>query len=474
MNKWALLGLPYPGLVTACQFLTTAVVVSIAGTLKYIDVEPLRKDKLMQMAPINIVFYLAIFTNGQVLKYATVETFIAFRSLTPLLVSALDTVVRGEPAPSRRTLCCLCAIALGAASYAHNDARITPAGYAWGVVYLSIIVTEMVYAKHVTATIQLSTWSLVLYQNTIALFLWPFASLISGEFQSLRLLVQTPEAESEPLMTMTTLVPLLLSCVLAIGISFSAWGTRSAVSATQFTVLGVACKLATVAINVLAWSHHASIDVLHRRVHPRVGPSTRRAVRHGRCVPYRVHPIRVGRRGTMEGERQQSADAVRKRGRPDGAKADQATANFDPYLKQRKLGPRAAATAGPSRRGCKHRTGPSSVHDMSNSRGSLAQVFGSGFAHLRILHTGSPPMGSQESGRQIERAARKASGEVLFSVRGGSPLPNAAERRRKREMRLFARRQLYRQIRRKGDPFPQSPAVTERQKDVLVDGRARA
>ena len=260
VNKWALLGLPYPGLVTACQFLTTAVVVSIAGTLKYIDVEPLRKDKLMQMAPINIVFYLAIFTNGQVLKYATVETFIAFRSLTPLLVSALDTVVRGEPAPSRRTLCCLCAIALGAASYAHNDARITPAGYAWGVVYLSIIVTEMVYAKHVTATIQLSTWSLVLYQNTIALFLWPFASLISGEFQSLRLLVQTPEAESEPLMTMTTLVPLLLSCVLAIGISFSAWGTRSAVSATQFTVLGVACKLATVAINVLAWSHHASIE----------------------------------------------------------------------------------------------------------------------------------------------------------------------------------------------------------------------
>ena len=26
----------------------------------------------------------------------------------------------------------------------------------------------------------------------------------------------------------------------------------------RFTVLGVACKLATVAINVLAWSHHAS------------------------------------------------------------------------------------------------------------------------------------------------------------------------------------------------------------------------
>ena len=108
--------MPFPGLVTACQFLTTAFVVWFLGKLGKIDVESLRRDKLMQMAPINVVFYLAIFTNGQVLKYATVETFIAFRSLTPLLVCLLDTIVRGEPPPSRRTLGCLTAIALGAAS----------------------------------------------------------------------------------------------------------------------------------------------------------------------------------------------------------------------------------------------------------------------------------------------------------------------------------------------------------------------
>ena len=88
----------------------------------------------------------------------------------------LDTVVRGEPAPSKRTLGCLLMIAVGAASYARDDANFTVRGYSWACVYLAIIVTEMVYAKHVTATINLSTWSLVLYQNAIALFLWPFAS----------------------------------------------------------------------------------------------------------------------------------------------------------------------------------------------------------------------------------------------------------------------------------------------------------
>ena len=111
----------------------------------------------------------------------------------------------------------------------------------------------MVYAKHVTATINLSTWSLVLYQNAIALFLWPFASFFSGEFRVLASVLAgaAPDAGEDavavPPLSTYTLVPLLTSCVLAIGISFSAWGTRSVISATQFTVLGVACKLATVA-----------------------------------------------------------------------------------------------------------------------------------------------------------------------------------------------------------------------------------
>ena len=271
MNKWALLALPFPGVVTACQFLTTAVVVYLLGKFRVVDVDAFRWEKLRAMAPINVVFYLAIFTNGQVLTYSTVETFIAFRSLTPLLVSGVDTLVRGEAPPSRRTAACLLLIALGAVSYARDDANFSARGYAWACVYLVVIVTEMVYAKHVTATINLSTWGLVLYQNAIAVALWPLASFLSGEFKALSLLLNakpgepldSPFARDVPPLGLSTLVPLATSCVLAIGISFSAWGTRSVISATQFTVLGVACKLATVAINVLARSHHH-----HRRKEP--------------------------------------------------------------------------------------------------------------------------------------------------------------------------------------------------------------
>lgn len=257
VNKWAILTLPYPSLVTACQFLTTASSVFTFGKLGVLDVEPLQRDKLARMAPINVVFYLAIFTNGKVLQYSTVETFIAFRSLTPLLVAALDTIVRGEPRPSLRTGACLLAIAAGAATYACDDTNFSFHAYAWACAYLVIIVAEMVYAKHITSTINLSTWGLVLYQNCIALALAPFASIATGEASHILNLLVGGHDHGKTV-NAHALVPLVASCLLGVGISFAGWGARSSISATQFTVLGVACKLATVAINLLVWSHHAS------------------------------------------------------------------------------------------------------------------------------------------------------------------------------------------------------------------------
>ncbi|KAJ8603100.1 hypothetical protein CTAYLR_006689 [Chrysophaeum taylorii] len=264
VNKWAILWVPFPGVVTACQFLATALFVYVLGKLDVLTVEPLEKDKLVRMAPINIIFYLAIFTNGKVLQYSTVETFVAFRSLAPLLVACVDTIIRREPMPSLRTVICLVMIAIGAATYAYDDTNFNVAGYVWAAVYLVVIVTEMVYAKHITSTIGLSTWGLVLYQNTIALFIFPFASICTGEFTEIARVAglipkATPLSRTSPEPTISAVLPLFLSCVLGTGISFAGWGTRSAISATQFTVLGVACKLATILMNVLVWNHHASL-----------------------------------------------------------------------------------------------------------------------------------------------------------------------------------------------------------------------
>ena len=48
------------------------------------------------------------------------------------------------------------------------------------------------------------------------------------------------------------------SCVVGLAISFTGWHCRSLVTATCYTVLGVANKMFTVLANMLIWDQHAS------------------------------------------------------------------------------------------------------------------------------------------------------------------------------------------------------------------------
>ena len=102
-NKWAMMALPYAGLLTFFQFVTSAAVVSGLGWAGQVEVEPLSMEKIRKMLPVCVIFYAAIFTNTKILQFCTVEVFIAFRSTTPLLVCGLDVLVRNQALPSRRT-----------------------------------------------------------------------------------------------------------------------------------------------------------------------------------------------------------------------------------------------------------------------------------------------------------------------------------------------------------------------------------
>jgi len=250
-NKWAMLEFPYPGFLTASQFLFTFLVVTAMSKLNMLVLKPFSLQTCRAIAPLNLVFYAAIFTNTKLLQNANVETFIAFRSATPLLVCMFDTIFRKQPMPSKQTIVCLFGILVGAVAYAQADDNFSVTAYGWAFTYLGIITFEMIYAKHMVSSMGLGTWDLVMYQNLIAVCIWPFAAILTGEaFQVTELLNNPPNME--------VMFPVFVTCVLGTAISFSAWGTRTQLSATSFTVLGVACKLATVLINLTVWEHHAS------------------------------------------------------------------------------------------------------------------------------------------------------------------------------------------------------------------------
>eukprot|EP00271_Cylindrocystis_brebissonii_P016462 TRINITY_DN4004_c1_g2_i1.p1 TRINITY_DN4004_c1_g2~~TRINITY_DN4004_c1_g2_i1.p1 ORF type:complete len:394 (+),score=38.30 TRINITY_DN4004_c1_g2_i1:305-1486(+) len=252
VNKAAITVFPFATLLTALQYTVSAISVFVLGRFNFLQHDALSFDKVLAYSPAALVFYLAIFTNMTLLQYANLETFIVFRSSTPLIVAVADTVFRNQPLPSKVTFASLGAILLGAVGYMLTDSQFSVTAYSWAVAYLAVITFEMVYVKHIVTNLGLNTWGFVYYNNIMSLALSPLFWLISGEFR------RTNDAQIMDYLDFYTIFIVTLSCVFGLAISFFGFATRTAVSATSFTVLGVTNKLLTIIVNVCIWDKHAS------------------------------------------------------------------------------------------------------------------------------------------------------------------------------------------------------------------------
>ncbi|KAG1330038.1 GDP-fucose transporter 1 [Cocos nucifera] len=255
INKFAITKFSYPGLLTALQYLSSALGVWVLGKLGFLYHDPFTFETAKKFLPAATIFYLAIFTNTNLLRHANVDTFIVFRSLTPLLVAIADTFFRKQPCPSKITFLSLVIILGGAVGYVMTDSAFTLTAYSWAVAYLVTITTEMVYIKHMVMNLGLNTWGFVLYNNLLSLMMAPMFLFLTGEYVDVLMAVRS---SSETWFNFTAFFAVSLSCVFGLLISFFGFVARKAISATAFTVTGVVNKFLTVAINVLIWDKHAS------------------------------------------------------------------------------------------------------------------------------------------------------------------------------------------------------------------------
>ena len=297
VNKWALLLFPFPSILTAFQYSSSAIAVTILG--HYGVVERVRLDwkKARQFTPAVVLFYVSIFTNSKLLQHANVDTFIVFRSCCPLLVLPLEYLFlikgggfsgssnnnnnsrnssdgessgtknsgnvseRGEKTTKPklsslvtvRQLLSLIAIFLGAIGFVLVDKKFQLHSYFWGVAYVLSMTVDMVLIKKIVTNVDLSTWGLVYYNNILAMFLFPIAYFISGDYARYPEIRASLSDESN-----TAVLAIFTSCLMGLSISYFGLGARRSVGATTFTVLGVVNKIGTVIINTLIWSHHAS------------------------------------------------------------------------------------------------------------------------------------------------------------------------------------------------------------------------
>eukprot|EP00249_Psilotum_nudum_P006399 c19717_g1_i1 orf=226-1407(-) len=255
INKWAIMKFPFPGSLTALQYLVSAGGVYLFGWLKLLEHDPLSLKTMWKFLPAAICFYLSLFTNSELLLHANVDTFIVFRSAVPLFVAIGETLYLKQPWPSSNTWLSLAVIFGGSLLYVLTDREINLNAYTWALAYLASMSIDFVYIKHIVMTIGLNTWGLVLYNNLEALLLFPFELLIMGEG---RQLADEKMKQSIDWFSFLVWLPVALSCVFGLAISFFGFSCRRAISATGFTVLGVVNKLLTVVINLIIWDRHSS------------------------------------------------------------------------------------------------------------------------------------------------------------------------------------------------------------------------
>ena len=248
VNKLAVYHLPAPSTVLLSQLIASAVACRVLGMAGVIEVEPLNWSKIQQFWIVPLAFLGTVFANIKILQFANVETFIVFRSSTPLLISVADYIFLGRELPSGRSWACLGLLLVGAIGYVQNDKFFRVDAYMWVIVWFTVFSFDQIYIKHKVDTVKMTTWTQVYYTNSLASPIL-FSILVgTGEIATL----------STFRWSSTSIFWLSTSAAMGVAIAYFSFLARSAVSATYFTVIGNTCKVLTVFINVVMWDLHAT------------------------------------------------------------------------------------------------------------------------------------------------------------------------------------------------------------------------
>lgn len=246
INKLTVNYFPAPCVILFLQLLFSAAVVLVGFVVGLIQHDALDYRKLKHFGPICVGFLGTIFANLKVLQHSNVETFITFRSCSPLIIAFCEYLFLGRQLPSPANVLCLGTLVIGASGYVYFDSAFKIEAYVWLGIWFVAFVFEAVYVKHVCQSVQMSSWERVFYTNM------PSALALAA------VLPWLPESKMVGNLTRGQTVLVSISCIIGLMMSHAGYILRDAVSATMFTVVGIVCKILTVLWNMLIWENHAS------------------------------------------------------------------------------------------------------------------------------------------------------------------------------------------------------------------------
>lgn len=285
INKLAITALPAPGFILFLQCTTTAIGIRLTAFAGLIEVDRLLHPGLLRsFFPVAVGFLATLYCNSKALQHLNIETFIVCRSAarkharprantcahtpvlthdadshvalsdrnsTPIVISVMEFAFLGRELPDRRSTLCIIGMLAGAAGYAVTDSTFSVNGYSWLAGWTVAFLFDQIYIKHVVDSVPVaSNWSRAMFTNA-------WAAIILFVMVAMNSVEQTIVSDGEA-WTLGCVLAVGCSCVVALLISYMSFLARKQLTATTFTILGNACKILSVVLNVLIWDKHAS------------------------------------------------------------------------------------------------------------------------------------------------------------------------------------------------------------------------
>ncbi len=257
-NKWALKYFQAPNTLVAVQSLFTAVIAYAFLALfqrrilvSFAEGTPFKTPKIFLWVLIcNVLQSVTIACNLSALHYLGVDMVILLRICAMIPIAIGDWLINGRTLPTLASWICFLCIGMSAAFvFGTEHAAVTVLGAFWGLAYFAAISTDQVVLKRFIQSVPMKNVDRIFWMNIFGSLVSAVLAAATGEVGYL--------IENSASFTSLTYNSVLLSCVLAVGISFSAWYLRQEVSAVTFSLIGVACKIGSMAINFFVLDHLA-------------------------------------------------------------------------------------------------------------------------------------------------------------------------------------------------------------------------
>lgn len=249
VNKLAITVFPSALILLFCQLAFSSLAVSVANDIGVIQLSTLNWETLKKFWLVPTCFMFSLFCNIQILAHTNVETFIALRSSTPIILSLLDVQFLGRMLPTRKSWGAILGVMGSALLYIYfENSTLTTDSKFWLVMWYVTHCFDQIYVKHVIETVHMTMWDRVWYNNTVPLIIL---------FPIILLFEKPLEIDQEKLFT-PVLSTVFASCLLGVSMSYATFRARHELSATNFAIVGNACKFLTILFNFWLWNKHAT------------------------------------------------------------------------------------------------------------------------------------------------------------------------------------------------------------------------